>query len=70
MCMIQLVWLAIGFQIFIAFILSYKLFIPSSSKVVFTENSAFKSSSKTIQEQTAASVISSQITEKNKSRKR
>ena len=32
-CMIQLVWPTIGFQIFIAFTLSYKLFIQSSRKL-------------------------------------
>ena len=31
--MIQLVWLTIGFQIFMAFTLSYKSFIPSSKKL-------------------------------------
>ena len=84
--MIQLVWLTIGFQIFIAFTLSYKLFIPSSKKMflprileslaklsnilVLTEYSAFKSSSKMIQEQGAAAVIIVLISEKNMSREK
>ena len=38
-------------------------------KVVLTEYSAFKSSSKMIQEQAAAAVIIALISEKNKSRK-
>ena len=84
--MIQLVWLTIGFQIFIAFTLSYKLFIPSLKKMflprileslaklsnilVLTEYSAFKSSSKMIQEQGAAAVIIVLISEKNMSREK
>ena len=56
--MIQLVWLIIGFQIFIAFTLSYKL------------HSVFKNSSKMIQEQAAAAVIIALISEKNKSREK
>ena len=39
-------------------------------KVVHTGYSAFKSSSKTIQEQAASAVISALISEKNKSRKK
>ena len=39
-------------------------------KVVLTEYSAFKSSSKMIQEQAAAAVITALISEKNKSRKK
>ena len=84
--MIQLIWLTIGFQIFIAFTLSYKLFILSSKKMflprileslaklsnilVLTEYSAFKSSSKMIQEQGAAAVIIVLISEKNMSREK
>ena len=65
-CTIQLVWLTIGFQIFIALIQVVHIeFI----KAVRTDYSAFKSSSKMIQEQSAAAVIIALISEKNKSRK-
>ena len=56
--MIQLVRFTIGFQIFIAFTLSYKL------------HPAFTSSSEMIQEQAAAAVIIALISEKNKSREK
>ena len=60
--MIQLVWLTIGFQIFNAFTLAYKLFIPSSYRVL-----AFKSLSKMSQEKAAVAVIIALISENNKS---
>ena len=65
--MIQLVWLTIGFQIFIWLTLSYKH--TEFMKVIRTDDSAFKSSSKMIQEQAAATVTIALISEKNKLRK-
>ena len=66
--MIQLVWLTIGFQIFICVYTIIQVVHTEFIKVVLTKYSAFKSSSKMIQEQAAAAVIIALISEKNKSR--
>ena len=66
--MIQLVWITIGFQIFIYTII--QVVHTEFVKVGLTKYSAFKSSSKMIQEQAAAAVIIALISEENKSRKK
>ena len=68
--MIELVWLTIGFQIFICVYTIIQVVHTEFIKVVLTKYSAFKSSSKMIQEQAAAAVIIALISEKNKSRKK
>ena len=67
--MIELVWLTLGFQIFICVYTIIQVVHTEFIKVVLTKYSAFKSSSKMIQEQAAAAVIIALISEKNKSRK-
>ena len=70
-CLIRLVWLTIGFPIFIAFTLSYKLFIPNLLKLFLNSiQTSIKCLSKMIQEQAAAVIIIALISEKSKSRKK
>ena len=66
----QLVWLTIGFQIFICVYTIIQVVHTEFIKAVHSKYSAFKSSSKMIQEQTTAAVIIALISEKNKSRKK
>ena len=68
-CMIQIVWLKTGFQIFICVYTIIQVVHTEYTKVVLTKYSTFKSLSKIIQEQAAAAVIIELIPEKNKSRK-
>ena len=68
--MIQLVWLTVGFQIFICVYTIIQVVLTDFIKVVLAKYSAFKSSSKMLQEQTAAAVTNALISEKNKSRKK
>ena len=68
--MIKLVWLTIGFQIFICVYTIMKVVHTEFIKVIFTKYSAFKSSNKVIQKQTAATVIITLNSEKNESSKK
>ena len=68
--MIHLVGLTISFQILICVDTIIQFVHTKFIKIVFTKYSAFKSSSKLIQEQAAAAVVVALIFEKNKSRKK
>ena len=68
--MIQLVRLTIAFQIFICVYTIIQVIHTEFIKVVLTEYSAFKNSSKMIQEQAAAVITIALFSEKNKLRKK